>query len=69
MAFFLQLGQQKVGEDGIAQRRIKKIGNRIGGESRGKGGYGSGIVQERRARHRKLEKLLIGEQTAELRRS
>jgi hypothetical protein len=69
MAFFLQLGQQKVGENGIGQRRIKKTGNRIGGESGNKGGYGSGFVQERRSRHKKLEKLLLREQTSELRRS
>lgn len=67
MAFFLQLGENKGGEDnGDGTKRIKKTGNRFGGESGNKGGYGSGIVQERRARRKRLEVLVLTEQTDEL---
>ena len=67
MAFFLQLGQNSDGDDNSnGQKRIKKTGNRFGGESGKKGGYGSGIVQERRARRKRLEQLVLTEQTNEL---
>ncbi len=67
MAFFLQLGQNNGGDDtGNRQKRIKKTGNRFGGESGKKGGYGSGIVQERRARRKRLEQLVLTEQTSDL---
>jgi hypothetical protein len=64
MAFFLQLGK-KVDENGKGLR-IKKTGNRFGGDTGSKGGSGSGTVQERRARQKKLATLLLTEQTAEL---
>lgn len=67
MAFFLQLGQNSGGdENGNSGKRIKKTGNRFGGESGKKGGYGSGIVQEKRARRKRLELLTLAEQTSEL---
>jgi len=63
MAFFLQLNGE---QNGNGQKRIKKTGNRFGGETGKKGGYGSGIVQEKRARRKKLELLVLAEQTNEL---
>lgn len=66
MAFFLQLGQNISGVDGTIAKRIKKTGNRFGGESGNKGGYGSGIVQERRARRKRLEELTLAEGIAEV---
>jgi hypothetical protein len=61
MAFFVQLGQNISGADGITVKRIKKTGNRFGGESGSKGGYGAGLVYERRARRKKLERLMLTE--------
>ncbi|MFN8555718.1 MAG: hypothetical protein U0103_29985 [Candidatus Obscuribacterales bacterium] len=66
MAFFVQLGQSIRGVDGIVEKRIKKTGNRFGGESGKKGGYGSGTAQERRARRKRLEQLQLVEQIDEL---
>lgn len=66
MAFFVQLGQNIRGADGTVQKRIKKTGNRFGGESGNKGGYGSGIVQQRRARREQLQQLRLAEQVDEL---
>jgi len=66
MAFFLQLGQNSGEDNGNGGKRIKKTGNRFGGESGNKGGYGSGIVQEKQARRKRLEQLTLAEQTSEL---
>ncbi|MGK3885423.1 hypothetical protein, partial [Enterococcus faecium] len=62
MASFLQLGTNRVDENGNLQHRIKKTGNRFGGESGYKGGYGAGLVAERKARHKKLATLRLTEQ-------
>jgi hypothetical protein len=64
MAFFLQLGK-KIDENGKGLR-IKKTGNRFGGDTCAKGSWGSGLVQERRARQKKLATMRLTEQTAEL---
>lgn len=69
MASFRQLGNAKFDENGNTQSRIKKTGGRFGGETGCKGGYGAGLVQQRKARQRRLATLAITEQVAELRAS